>query len=70
MSNIAQYIIKNINLLSIEERYTVCKILIFRDVPLQQSNNGVYAFTHNIDENTLNEVYIFLKTRLGADHPF
>ena len=66
MSNIAQYIIKNINLLNIEERYTVCKILIFRDIPLQQSNNGVYTFTHNIDENTLHSVYIFLKTRLGG----
>ena len=52
MSNIAQYNIKNINLLNIEERYTVCKILIFRDVPLQQSNNGVYTFTNNIDEDT------------------
>ena len=65
MSNIAQYIIKHINLLSIEERYTVCKILMFRNIPLQQSNNGVYVFIHNIDENTLNEVYIFLKTKLG-----
>lgn len=65
MSSKAQYIINNINLLSIEERYTVSKILNFRDVPLKQTNNGVYTFIKDIDENTLNEVYIFLKTKLS-----
>ena len=65
MSSKSQYIINNINLLSIEERYTVSKILNFRDVPLKQTNNGVYVFIKDIDENTLNEVYIFLKTKLS-----
>lgn len=65
MSSKSQYIINNINLLSIEERYTVSKILNFRDVPLKQTNNGVYTFIKDIDENTLNEVYIFLKTKLN-----
>ena len=65
MSSKSQYIIKNINLLSIEERYSVSKILNFRDVPLKQTNNGVYTFIKDIDENTLNEVYIFLKTKLN-----
>lgn len=65
MSSKSQYIINNINLLSIEERYSVSKILNFRDVPLKQTNNGVYTFIKDIDENTLNEVYIFLKTKLS-----
>ena len=65
MSSKPQYIINNIHLLSIEERYTVSKILNFRDVPLKQTNNGVYTFIKDIDENTLNEVYIFLKTKLS-----
>ena len=65
MSSKQQYIINNINLLSIEERYTVSKILSFRDVSLTQTNNGVYTFIKDIDENTLNEVYIFLKTKLS-----
>ena len=65
MSSKAQYIINNINLLSIEERYSVSKILNFRDVPLKQTNNGVYVFIKDIDENTLNEVYICLKTKLS-----
>ena len=65
MSSKSQYIINNIKLLSIEERYTVSKILNFRDVPLKQTNNGVYTFIKDIDENTLNEVYIFLKTKLS-----
>ena len=61
MSSKAQYIINNINLLSIEERYSVSKILNFRDVPLKQTNNGVYKIIKDINENTLNEVYIFLQ---------
>ena len=65
MSSKSQYIINNINLLSIEERYSVSKILNFRDVPLKQTNNGVYTFIKDIDENTLNEVYIYLKTKLS-----
>ena len=65
MGSKAQYIINNINLLSIEERYSVSKILNFRDVPLKQTNNGVYTFIKDIDENTLNEVYICLKTKLS-----
>ena len=65
MSSKSQYIINNINLLSIEERYTVSKILNFRDVPLKQTNNGVYTYIKDIDENTLNEVYICLKTKLS-----
>ena len=65
MSSKAQYIINNINLLSIEERYTVSKILNFRDVPLKQTNNGVYTFIKDIDENALTEVYICFKTKLS-----
>ena len=65
MSSKSQYIINNIHWLSIEERCTVSKILNFRDVPLKQTNNGVYTFIKDIDENTLNEVYIFLKTKLS-----
>ena len=65
MSSKSQYIINNINLLSIEERYTVSKILNFRDVLLKQTNNGFYTFIKDIDENTLNEVYICLKTKLS-----
>ena len=65
MSSKSQYIINNINLLSIEERYTVSKILNFRNVPLKQTNNEVYAFIKDIDANTLNEVYICSKTKLS-----
>ena len=35
-------IAKNINILSLSDRYTVAKILLFRDCKLLQSNNGAY----------------------------
>ena len=62
----AQYIATNINTLSIENRYTVAKILLFRDCKLLQSNNGAYIQLKDIDEITLNEIYIFLKTKLSS----
>ena len=60
MGSKSQYIINNINLLSIEERYSVSKILNFRDDPLKQTKNGNYTVIKDIAENALNEVYIFL----------
>lgn len=66
MSSKAQYIAKHINILNIEDRYTVAKILLFRDCKLLQSNNGAYIHLKDIDEETMEEVYNFLKTKLSS----
>lgn len=66
MSSKAQYIAKHINILNIEDRYTVAKILLFRDCKLLQSNNGAYIHLQDIDEETMEEVYNFLKTKLSS----
>ena len=65
MSSKAQYVIKQINNVSLDDRYTVSKILMFRDYKLSQSNNGTYIHIKEIDEETLNEIYNFLKTKLS-----
>ena len=65
MSSKAQYVIKQINNVSLDDRYTVSKILMFRDYKLIQSNNGAYIHIKEIDEETLNEIYNFLKTKLS-----
>ncbi len=62
----AQYIAKQINNLSIDDRYTVARILSFRDCKLLQSNNGAYIHLKDIDEETVEELYNFLKTRLSS----
>jgi len=66
MSSKAQYIAKHINILNIDDRYTVAKILLFRDCKLLQSNNGAYIHLQDIDEETMEEVYNFLKTKLSS----
>ena len=66
MSSKAQYIAKQINNVSIDDRYTVAKILLFRDCKLLQSNNGAYIHLKDIDEETVEEIYNFLKTKLSS----
>ena len=60
----AQYIAKHINILSLSDRYIVATILVFRGHELIQTTNGAYINLANIDENTMNEIYNFLKTKL------
>ena len=62
----SQYIIKQINNASQADRYTVCRIAVFRGYKLRQSNNGAYIHIHEIDENTLNEIYTVLKYKLSS----
>ena len=59
----AQYIATHINILSLSDRYIVAKILVFRGHELIQTNNGACINLTNIDEHTMNEIYIFLKTK-------
>ena len=66
MSSKAQYTIKQINNVSQADRETVCRIVAFRGYELRQSNNGAYIHINEIDENTLNEIYNFLKHRLSS----
>ena len=60
----AQYIATHISILSLSDRYTVAKILVFRGHELLQTNNGAYINLTNTDENAMNEIYTFLKTKL------
>ena len=61
MSSKSQYVIKNINNVCQTDRYTVCRIAVFRGYKLRQSNNGAFIHISEIDENTLSEIYNFLK---------
>ena len=64
MSSKSQYIIKQIIRLSFPDRYTVCRIVVFRGYKLRQSNNGAYIHINEIDENTLSDICNFLKYKL------
>ena len=66
MSCKAQYTAKQINNISIDERYTAANILLLRDCKLLQSNNGEYINLKDIDEEIIDFVSNFLKTKLSA----
>ena len=58
------YIANNIDKLSLSDRYTIARILVFKTYDLIESNNGLYILFDNTDEETIHEIYILLKTRL------
>ena len=55
----AQYIAKNINSLSLSDRYIVANKLYSQDYDLTQSNNGVHIHLKAIDEETINHISMF-----------
>ena len=65
MNSKAQYVVKQINNVSLNDRYAVSRILLFRNYNLIQSNNGAHIHIEGIDEEPLNDIYIFVKTKLS-----
>ena len=59
----SEFILKNINNLSLNDKYTIAKILMFREFDLKQSNNGAYIRLDRIDDCTLCDIYDFIKYR-------
>ena len=51
------YMSKDTNSLSVSDRYTVSRILVFKMYELIQTNNGCYILFDNIDKDTINEIY-------------
>ena len=64
MSDKGQFIIKIINVLDLEHRYAISRILAFRQLSLIQNGNGAYIMIKDIDAETLDEIYVFLKNKL------
>ena len=61
-----EHITNNINIVSLEHRYTIARILDFRGYQLTQTNNGAYILLKDIDEETINDIYVLLKTKLSS----
>lgn len=57
------FIVKHINLVSLNDKYTIARILMFRECALKQNNNGAYILLDHIDDSTLRDIYEFLKSR-------
>ena len=64
--NTNEYIAQNINSLSLSDKYTVARILVFRMYEPIQTNNGCYILFDNMVKDTINEIYNFLQTKLSC----
>ena len=60
------YIAKNINILSLSDRYTVARILVFKMYEPIQTNNACCILFDKIDEDTIDEIYDFLQSKLSS----
>ena len=61
-----EYKANNSNILSLSYIYTGAQILVFKTYEPIQTNNGCYILFDKIDEDTINEMYNFLKTKLSS----
>ncbi len=59
----SEFILKNINNLSLNDKHAIARILMFRECDLKQSNNGAYIMLDRIDDRTLCDIYDFIKYR-------
>ena len=58
MNREIKYITDNINKLSLQDRYDICKIIYFyNDEILKQTNNGVWCLFKNLEDETILKVY-------------
>ena len=55
-----QYIINNINKLSIGQKEVISRMIIFREYPLIQTNNGAYVNIDLLNEDIINDIYDFM----------
>ena len=62
MNREIKYIADNINKLSLQERYDICKLIYFyNDDILKQTNNGVWCHFNNLDNELILKVYESVK---------
>ena len=62
MNREIKYITDNINKLTLQERYDICKIIYFYDdEALKQTNNGVWCLVKNSENEWILKVYESVK---------
>ena len=66
--NTNESVATNINSLSLSDRYTIARILVFKMYEPIQTNNGCYVLFDNIDKDTINEICNSLQTKLSSHY--
>ena len=56
-----KFIDKYINLLDIDKKEYICKILITYNIMIYQSNNGIYCNNKDLNNDIINKIYDYIK---------
>ena len=55
-----QYIINNVNKLTIGQKQAISRMITFREYPLIQTNNGAYINIDLLNEYIIHDIYDFM----------
>ena len=55
-----QYIINNVNKLSIGQKEVISRMIIFREYQLNHTNNGIYINIDLLNDDIINDIYDFM----------
>ena len=59
-----EFIVRKINILDLNKKEHICKMLLAHEVELVQSNNGVYCTLDKLSDELINLVYHYLLVNL------
>ena len=59
-----EFIVRKINILNMEYKCQLCKVLLTMGVDVKQTNNGVYCFFDDMEERLIHFIYDFVKMNL------
>ena len=59
-----EFIVRKVNILDMDLKNQLCKVLLTMDIDVKQTNNGVYCCFDDMEERLLNFIYDFVKVNL------
>jgi hypothetical protein len=54
----------NMKNLRLDEKKTLARMLVFKEIQVKQNNNGCFCMSDIIDDNTLNSMFYFMKIKV------
>ena len=59
-----EFIIRKINILDLNKREHIAKILLAYEIDVKQTNNGVYCMMHALSDELIDTIYDYLLINL------
>ena len=59
-----EFIVRKVNILDMDYKSQLCKVLLTMGIDVKQTNNGVSCFFDDMEERLLNFIYDFIKVNL------